>query len=155
MTPHPDRATRRRRDERGQAMVEFVLVLPVVALLMGVAFNGWSGMQLSIGLTSAARAGAIQAANELAADPNPTGAQIQTAWNAATMAVNAEEGTNNTYQNTDSAAADYVSMSVSTQGISGGASINVVTVTISGTSFTLIPLVKSVGVTAHASARFS
>jgi len=138
------------RDDSGQALIEFVLVLPVVALLMGVAFNGWSGLQLSIRLTSAARAGAIQAANDLAAHPT----QTQTAWNDATTAVNQEEGVTNVYQNTNGAADGYVNMAITTT-TTGGVTVNVVTVTISEVSFTLVPIVKNIGVSAHATARYS
>src|SRR5580693_2663826 len=77
----------RRRDESGQALVEFALVLPLVILIVAVAFNGWDGMQKTIRLTSAARAGAIVAASDLAA-----GDSQQTAWNDAVTAINAEEG---------------------------------------------------------------
>lgn len=147
--PAPDRR-RRGRDEAGQALIEFVLVLPVVALLMGVAFNGWSGLQLTIRLTSAARAGAIQAASDLAAHPT----QTQTAWNDATTAVNQEEGATNLYQNTNRAADGYVSMSETTS-TTGGVTINEVTVTISRVSVTLVPIAKNIGVSAHATARYS
>jgi Flp pilus assembly protein TadG len=150
----PGRARRfpgRAGDESGQALVEFVLVLPVVALVMGVAFNGWNAMQLSIRLTTAARAGAIQAANDLAANP----AQTQAALAAATAAVNAEEGDTNVYQDTNSAAQDYVSMSTSSTTTSGGVTINMVTITISQTSATLVPIVANLPVNAHATARYS
>ena len=103
------------------------MVLPLVALLLGVAFNGWSGMQLAVRLTSAARAGAIQAANELgSATPPPT----PTVLNDATNAINAEEGVAGVYQNSNSAANDYVSMTQS-QTTSSGVTMNVVTITIS------------------------
>jgi Flp pilus assembly protein TadG len=149
-----DRATPRRgrgRDERGQAMIELALALPLLALLLGVAFNGWNGMQLSVRLTSAARAGAIEAANDLGTNPRDT----QTAWNDATTAINEEEGVNNLYQNVNASANDYVSLSTSTESISGGITINVVTVTIHETTSALVPVIASFPVTAHATARYS
>ena len=147
----------RRRDESGQALVELVLVLPLVALLLGVAFNGWSGMQLSERLTSAARAGAIQAANDLGSTNPPP---AQTVLNDATKAVNAEEGVPGVYQDSDSSADDYVSMTPSQQTITtpnGGPPliINVVTITITQRSSSLVPFVGTFPVTAHATARYS
>jgi len=155
------RRRRGRGDESGQALVEFALVLPLLALIMGIAFNGWNGMQLGIGLTSAARAGAVQAANELAgdvaADPAqpPTAAQVQNAWDDATNAVNKEEGGSAVYQNTNPNATNYVAMSEATETIQSGATMNVVRVTISGVSFDLVPVVGNIAVTAHAAARYS
>jgi len=143
-----------RRGESGQALVEFVLVLPLVALLMGVAFTGWNAMQLSVRLTSAARAGAIQAAADLASGDS----QAQAATDATT-AVNNEEGVSGVYQDSDPAAADYVSVSQPTSqtvsGTSGTTTINVVTVTISRTADTLVPFVGNIAVNTHATARFS
>ena len=141
----------RRRDEGGQAIVELALALPILALLLGVAFNGWNGMQLSVRLTSAARAGAIQAANDLGTNPNDT----QTAWNDATTAINEEEGVNNVYQNVNAASNDYVTLSTSTESVSGGITINLVTITIHETTSNLVPVVASFPVTAHATARYS
>jgi len=134
----------RRRDEGGQAIVELALALPILALLLGVAFNGWNGMQLSVRLTSAARAGAIQAANDLGTNPNDT----QTAWNDATTAINV-------YQNVNAASNDYVTLSTSTESVSGGITINLVTITIHETTSNLVPVVASFPVTAHATARYS
>jgi hypothetical protein len=122
-----------------------------VALLLGVAFNGWSGMQLAVRLTSAARAGAIQAANELgSATPPPT----PTVLNDATKAINAEENAAGLYQNSNAAANDYVSMAQS-QSTSSGVTMNVVTITISQRSGSLVPFVGTFPVTVHATARYS
>ena len=157
----------RRRDESGQALVELALVLPLVALLMGVAFNGWNSVQLSLRLTSAARAGAIQAASDLTTDlvPNPnqplSSAQKQTAWDAATTAVNQEEGVTNLYQDSNSGANNYVDMSTTMQTIPADSgdpqsvTINVVTITISRASANFVPFVGTFPVTAHATARYS
>ena len=140
-----------RRDEAGTALVEFALVLPLLALLTGVAFNGWNGMQLDIGLTSAARAGAIQAANDLASDPT----QTQAAQTDATTAINEEEGDTNVYQDTDQTANNYVGISEGTDTVASGVTINVVTITISRVSETLVPVVASFHVSVDASARYS
>jgi Flp pilus assembly protein TadG len=158
MTTRPDRQRRlfRRRDEAGQALVEFALVLPVIALLMAVAFNGWNGIQLALRLTSAARAGAIAAAHDLGSG-NGAAAQCD-----AAAAVNQEEGVSGVYQCSSSSAADYVSVTEGQQSIpsdpnnpSSPTSINVVTVTISQASVTLVPIVGNIAVTAHATARYS
>lgn len=141
----------RRRDETGQALIEFVLVIPLMILLIGVAFNGWSAIQLDIGLTSAARAGAIKAANDLATNPT----DIPDAWNDATTAINENQGVTGVYQNMDSNSDDYVNMSEATDTIASGVTINVVTITISQVSDTLIPVVGNFHVTAHATARYS
>jgi Flp pilus assembly protein TadG len=147
-----DRGSRRcrRHDESGTALVELALVIPLVILLMGVAFNGWNGMQESIRLTSAARAGAILAASDLTSAPGATG---QAATDAAT-AINAEEGTD-LYQSTNSGANNYVSIATQTDTISARVTISVVTVTISHASVSFVPFVGSFPVTTHATARYS
>ncbi len=148
------RATRpfaRRRDDDGQALIELVLVLPLVALILGAGFNGWNAMQFSVRLTSAARAGAIKAANDLGTNPT----QLQTAWDDATTAVNQEEGVVNMYQDQNSAADNYVRMSEKTDSVPGGSSINVVTITITRNSVTLIPVIGNLHVSVQAAARYS
>jgi Flp pilus assembly protein TadG len=156
-TPRDRRPLRRgRHDEEGQALVEFALALPVIALLMAVAFNGWNGMQLAIRLTSAARAGAVAAAHDLDTG-NPASAQCD-----AAAAVNQEEGVSGVYQCTSSSSPDYVAITEGQQSIpsdpnnpGSATSINVVTVTISQASVTLVPIVGNFAVTAHATARYS
>jgi Flp pilus assembly protein TadG len=130
--------------------VELALVLPMVILLLGVAFNGWNGMQESIRLTSAARAGALVAAHDLA-----TGSG--SAADDATTAINAEENTT-IYQDDDSGANNYVSMSTAQNILAtgvNGVTINVVTITISQKSVSFVPFVGSFPVTTHATARYS
>ena len=139
---------RRRHDESGTALVELALVIPLVILLLGVAFNGWNGMQESIRLTSAARAGAILAASDLTSKPGQALAD-------ATTAINAEEGVTGVYQSTDSGANNYVSMATQTDTISAQVTIKVVTVTISHASVSFVPFVGSFPVTTHATARYS
>lgn len=156
MLKRPDRSSRsgRWRDETGTALVELALVIPMVILLLGFAFNGWNGMQESIRLTSAARAGALQAANILTTDPT----QISGALTAATTVVNAEEGVNGVFQSGDSGANNYVSMSTAQDILStgsNGVTINVVTITISQSSASFVPFVGSFPVTTHATARYS
>ncbi len=145
MSSRPDR----RRDEAGQAVVEMALVLPLVALLLAIAFNAWSAMQLSVRLTSAARAGALVAASDLG--KNDTAKQAQ---DAATAAINAEESTN-VYQDINAVAANYVSMSQPPPQSVSGVNIDVVTVTITESSTTLIPFVHDLSVNAHATARYA
>jgi hypothetical protein len=108
-------------------------------------------MQLDIGLTSAARAGAIQAANDLASDPT----QTQAAQTDATTAINEEEGDTNVYQDTDQTADNYVGLAVAPETVATGVTINVVTITISQVSETLVPVVGSFHVSVAASARYS
>jgi len=147
------------RDESGQALVEFALVLPLLVLLVGIAFNGWDAMQVSIRLTSAARAGAIAAANALADQETTTQAQ-----DAATNAINQEEGGGSTFQDLpgESSQPNYVNIAVnpgetlsSGGGIGSSGTIGTVTITITPSSITLIPFVQQISVATHATARYS
>jgi Flp pilus assembly protein TadG len=150
----------RRRDETGQALVEFALVLPLLVLLMGIAFNGWNAMELSIRLTSAARAGAIAAANTIGGDNLQPGqavsqAQQQAAQYAAMTAVNAEEGVSAAYQDTDDSKPNYVAINTNSQDqTTNGPTIGTVTITISPAPATLIPFVGKISVTTDATARY-
>ena len=136
--------------------MEFALVLPLVILLMSVAFNGWNGIQLDLRLTGAARAGAIQAANILSGDAS----QIQAAQDAATSAINREEAVS-IYQDSDSSAPNYVGIAttqataVDRSGIAPQITMNVVTISISQASVTLVPVIGKIGVSAHATAEYS
>jgi Flp pilus assembly protein TadG len=147
------------RDESGQALVEFALVLPLLVLLVGIAFNGWDAMQVSIRLTSAARAGAIAAANALADQETTTQAQ-----DAATNAINQEEGGGSTFQDLpgESSQPNYGNIAVnpgetlsSGGGIGSSGTIGTVTITITPSSITLIPFVQQISVATHATARYS
>jgi Flp pilus assembly protein TadG len=143
----------RRRDESGQALVEFALVLPLVILIVAVAFNGWDGMQKTIRLTSAARAGAIVAASDLAAGDSQPAAQ-----DAAVNAINAEEGVTGVYQDANSSQPNYVGIQTPQQTLSSGTTtviVKVVTITVSPSSVTLVPYVGHISVTTHATARYS
>jgi Flp pilus assembly protein TadG len=148
---------RRHRDETGTALVELALVVPLVILLMGIAFNGWNAMQSSIRLTSAARAGAIVAANDLTSSSTHAPLTASAALTDATNAINNEEGSTNpaVYQSANSSANNYVSLSQSTQTVSGGISVSVVTITVSHSSLSFVPFVGSFPVTTHATARYS
>jgi Flp pilus assembly protein TadG len=70
------------RDQRGQSMTEFALVLPILAFLLfaviqfGIVFNNY------ITLTDATRAGARKAAVSRR-DPNPVGTCITAVRNSA------------------------------------------------------------------------
>jgi Flp pilus assembly protein TadG len=156
MQSRPDGKSRggKRHDESGTALVELALVIPLVILLLGAAFNGWNGMQESIRLTSAARAGAIVAANDLTPTSTRAALTEDQAWTDATTAINAEEGTN-VYQRGDSGANNYVSIALTpNETISGQVTINVVTITISHASVSFVPFVGSFPVTTHATARY-
>jgi Flp pilus assembly protein TadG len=85
---------RRRRHDRGQSLVEFSLAFPLFMLLVAVAFTGSAAMSSVIGLSGAARAGAIAAANDVAANANVA---YQTELNHAVAAINAEEGCTSCY----------------------------------------------------------
>jgi Flp pilus assembly protein TadG len=151
---HQTRArTRRRHDESGTALVELALVAPIVIMFLGIAFNGWNGMQTSIRLTSAARAGALVAASDLSGNEAlpPTGQPLTD----ATTAINNEEGLTGVYQSTDASANNYVSISTAKDTVSGGATISLVTVTIRHSSNSFVPFVGSFPVTTHATARYS
>jgi Flp pilus assembly protein TadG len=88
--------TRRRREAGGQSIVEFAISLPVLLLLLAVAYVGWQAVHTVIALNGAARAGAVTAAN----DVRKGIAQSQETTDV-TNAVNAEQGsaafTNVTY----------------------------------------------------------
>ncbi len=85
-------------------MVEMAIVLPLMLALLAVAYTGWEAMHTDIGITSAARAGAIQATYaydqkydaDIAAGDSPAVADADAmpmAAPAALAAVNSEENT--------------------------------------------------------------
>ncbi|HEY5026035.1 MAG TPA: TadE/TadG family type IV pilus assembly protein [Acidimicrobiales bacterium] len=157
MSSRLDRGSGRgwRHDETGSAIVELALVIPLVVLLLGAAFNGWNGMQQTIRLTSAARAGAIVAANDLTTTSSHPATTQDQALADATTAINAEEGATNVYQSIDSSANNYVSVALTpNETISGPVAISVVTITISHASVSFVPFVGSFPVTTHATARY-
>ncbi|MHB1501620.1 MAG: TadE/TadG family type IV pilus assembly protein [Candidatus Dormibacteria bacterium] len=57
----------RRWCQRGQSITEFALVFPVAVVILAVAATGGEMVMTDIGLTQAARAGAIAAAHDAAA----------------------------------------------------------------------------------------
>lgn len=63
----PRLGKRSRPRSRGQAITEFALVLPIAILLLAVAATGGQMLVTAIGLTQAARAGAIAAASDYGA----------------------------------------------------------------------------------------
>ena len=130
--------------------------LPLVILLLGIAFNGWNGMQESIRLTSAARAGAIVAAKRSVGDPN--GSNTRTVLDDATTAVNEEEFGPGAPVSTKTMtrAPTTTSACRRRQPITPtDVTINVVTITISQSSASFVPFVGSFPVTTHATARYS
>lgn len=46
-------------------MLEFALILPLLLLVIGGGYTLWTGLNAGMAVTSAARAGALTAANEL------------------------------------------------------------------------------------------
>lgn len=122
------------------------MILPLALLLFGVAFTGWQGMQTSIRLTTAARAGAILAAQDL---QTGTG----NAWNDATLAINQEEGVTNVYQNSSPSADNYVNMTPETLN-AAGQTISVVKISIIHAVVPIVPAVWKLSVTSSATARY-
>lgn len=137
------------------------LVLPVFLLLLAVGYTGWDAMHQTIGMTSAARAGAIVAANDM-----QNSVSQNQALSDATVAINAEEGSGTTYKCQTSPAVgscsasacsnDCVTLSTSTgtQSGSAGLTIDLVTITITRSMSADIPLVSGVRVAATATARY-
>jgi Flp pilus assembly protein TadG len=91
----------RRQARGGQSLVEFAIVLPLMLLLVGGAYTMWTGLHSAIGVTSAARAGALTAANQLATTkvqpatgPGApyTWAQLNAVLVSAVASVSAEDG---------------------------------------------------------------
>jgi Flp pilus assembly protein TadG len=75
-------------------MVEFALILPFLIFLVGGVYTVWTALHQDIGLTNAARAGAIDAVTQfdlVGAHP-PTSATKCAALKAAGAAVAGEEG---------------------------------------------------------------
>ena len=141
--------------ERGTALVEFAILGPLIAILVGVAFTGWSALQTTVGLTSAARAGAIKAASDYAG-----GASLGTARCDARDVINSEENTT-IFQCTNPAAAFYVtvtppgtSTSIAASGTSPAITMNIVTVSISKTVSAFTPIAWNIPVSASATARY-
>lgn len=87
--PRPSPLRRRRAPARGQSLVEFAVAFPLFLLLVAVCFTASSAMNSSIGLTGAARAGAIAAANDVTINANVA---LPSELADAVAAVNAEEG---------------------------------------------------------------
>ena len=142
-------------------MVELALVLPVFLLLVAVAFTGWDAIHQTIGLTSAARAGVIEAASDLQnAKPTPQ------ALSDATAAINAEEGAANTYKcqtnpafgscTTSACANNCVTLGTSTGSQTGaaGLTVDLVTVAISRSLSSDLPIVSGVKLVSSATARY-
>jgi hypothetical protein len=156
-------------------MVEMALVLPFVLLVLGAAYTGWDAMHRTIGLTSAARAGTISAANDL-----QNGKSCTTALTDATNAVNAEEGVTGVYTAvtvgsglapctttttctavTTPAVAPAMTGSCVTLGTTTGTlstgqglTVGLVTITVSRSVATDLPIVPGIKVAANGTARY-
>jgi Flp pilus assembly protein TadG len=142
---------RRRRGTRGQSLVEFSLAFPIFLLLCAVAFTGSQAMGSVIGLSGAARAGAIAAANDVSANSN---VPVATELAHAVAAVNYEEGCNACYVGVTNQAACPASSScvwiVRTVGARSATPIEVVHVLHPVVPF--IPLLSQISVQAQAGA---
>ncbi len=132
------------------------LILPVMMLILGAAYTGWDAMRQTIGLSSATRAGVIMAANDLQNSKSASDLLD------ATAAINAEEGVNGlfTYSGEPGKPPGYVctnncvSLTTSAPGISGVATFGLVTITITRSVGTDLPIVPGINVAAHATARY-
>jgi Flp pilus assembly protein TadG len=133
----------------GQALVEMSLILPFVLLLVGIAWTASDAMHNAIGLTSAARAGAIWAASDLTVDGSASG--ITKARNDATTGVNAEEGVNIYVANTGACTNNCVTL---TQTSGATSSINEAQITVTHSVLTNLPLLSGINVSASATARY-
>ena len=78
----PETVSKPSRGRPGQALVEFALVLPVAMLLLALAATGGQMLMTDISLTQAARAAAIAAAQDYAAN-DPVANQTTDARTAA------------------------------------------------------------------------
>ncbi len=137
--------TGRRHQAGGQSLVEFAISLPVLCLLLAVAYVGWQAVHTVIALNGAARAGAVTAANDVR-----KGLSTAQETTDVTSAVNAEQGsgsfTSVTYGT--SCSASCVSLRHALPGTRTSVAMEVVTVqskVVSG-----VPLLSGFTVTAQA-----
>ncbi len=121
------------------------LILPVVLLVLGAAYTGWDAMRQTIGLVSAARAGVIMAANDL------QNGKSSAALSDATAAVNDEEGVSGLFSSGPGCTNNCVAL---TSGPGPLSAVGLVTITITRSVGTDIPVVPGINVAAHATARY-
>lgn len=150
----------RRQEAAGQSLVEMSIALPLMLLLVASAFTLWIGLDGSIGLTNAARAGSLTVATQLAANsvmpaagPGApyTPAELSAVLPYATAAVNAEEGVTNLYHSAPcSSGQSCVSLSSANVPTGGGAYLPVVTVTVTEMVHPQVPVVNGFTVRAQA-----
>ena len=112
--------------------------------------------------------GALQAGSDLSNDlgnqlnnaPTFTPLEISDATTDATNAINAEENSTS-FQSSNPNGTDYVSLAGAGvtpppgDSVGNGVTMNVVTITISNVSVSLIPVVKNISLSVHATARYS
>lgn len=75
--------------QRGQSFTEFALLAPLVFFMLALIFTGSQYLNTVVGLNGAARAGAIVASNAVNAN---SGMSQSAVTDAATLAVNREQG---------------------------------------------------------------
>jgi len=73
---------------RGQSLVEFALIAPIIMVILAIVFTGSQYMNALVGLDSAARAGALT----VAADTSANVTNINILTDDAVLAVNREQG---------------------------------------------------------------
>ena len=149
----------RRQARGGQSLVEFAIVLPLMLLLVGGAYTMWTGLHSAIGVTSAARAGALTAAYQLQTNktqpaPGPgapyTAAQLGAVLGNVASAVTAEDGVL-TYQAAPcSAGQACVSIGSANVATGGGTYLPVVTVSVIESIAPKVPMMTQFTVAASA-----
>ena len=168
----------RRRRARGQSLVEMAIVLPVMISMLALAYTGWDAIHRVIGITSAARAGALQAAADLP-EPNlaplrwvppssppppipvPASGNLHDETQPVANAVNAEENSPGLYKpsgngwpacTTACVSLSAKSICTSTPATPCTSAVPIITVTITRSVSADVPVFRSITVTAIAGA---
>jgi Flp pilus assembly protein TadG len=136
-----------RTASRGQALVEMSLVIPMVFILLGVVYTASDAMHSAIGLTSAARAGAIMAASDLSTDSSNTTKAVDD----ATAAINAEENVSFYQKAGPGCTNNCVTL---TKTVGSASSITLAQITITHSVATGIPVVSGINISVKATARY-
>jgi Flp pilus assembly protein TadG len=134
--------------KRGQSLVEMALVMPLLVLILAMAYTGWDATQQAIGLATAARAGAIMAENDLR-----HGQSQAQALTDATSAINAEEGGGSVYSSGGGCTTNCVTLATST-GTRFGSQLQLVTITVTHRVAPDIPVLSGITVVGHATGAY-